>query len=95
MKPLLLACMLMTVALPAWSADEAPSAPSGLKLRSEPVIEAAPQRGQRFTVRARFAPASSAGDLREGTNFTLIGRFAKGGVSCDFTAVFSDSFEGN
>jgi len=57
--------------------------------------EAAPQQSGRYALRARFAPVESAGELREGKNFTLIGRFAKGTVSCDFTAIFSNSFEGN
>lgn len=95
MKSLSLVFTLMIIAPPSCSADAAQGAPSGLRLRSEPVIEAAPQRGQRFSVRARFAPVPSAGELREGPNFTLIGRLAKGAASCDFSAVFSDGFEGN
>ena len=36
------------------------------------------------------------GELREGDNFTLIGRFAKGNVSCGVGGViFSNGFEGN
>lgn len=95
----LIACLLTSLALPAWSADstnaETTAPRSNLTLKTAAVIEAAPQQGGRFTMRARFAPAESAGELREGANFTLIGRFAKGGMSCDFTAIFSDGFEGN
>lgn len=58
--------------------------------------EAAPQQSGRYSLRARFAPLSSAGELREGEHFTLIGRFAKGGVSCGTSGLpFSDGFEGN
>lgn len=88
-------CLLLTIASPAWSADGAQQASTHLTLKAAPVLEAAPQRSDRFTLRARFAPAESAGELRESANFTLIGRFAKGGVSCDFAAIFSDGFEGN
>ena len=58
--------------------------------------EAAPQQSGRYTLRARFAPVESAGELREGANFSLIGRFAKGGVNCGTGGViFSNGFEGN
>ena len=46
-------------------------------------------------MKARFAREESAGELREGGDFVLIGRFAKTGVSCDFTEIFSNGFEGN
>jgi hypothetical protein len=58
--------------------------------------DAAPQQSGRYSLRARFAPAESAGELREGGNFSLIGRFAKGSVSCGPGGViFSNGFEGN
>lgn len=57
--------------------------------------EVAPLQSGRYSLRARFAPAESAGELREGDRFTVIGRFAKGTVNCDFNAIFSNGFEGN
>lgn len=96
MKKASWACILLTVALPARSADGAQTASAHLALKTPPVIEAAPQHGDRYTLRARFAPVESAGELREGANFSLIGRFAKGGVSCGTGGViFSNGFEGN
>lgn len=96
MKTIRLAGVLLAALLPAWSAaaDDAPAAEPRLSLKAPPAIEPAVQQGGRFTLRARFAPASSSGDLREGANFTLIGRFAKLGASCDFNALFADGFEG-
>lgn len=96
MKTSCLAGVLLAAWLPAWSAaaDDASVAEPRLSLKAPPAIESAPQHGGRFTLRARFAPASSAGDLHESTNFTLIGRFAKRGLSCDFNAMFADGFEG-
>ena len=47
----------------------------------------------RYTLRARFAPLESAGELREGSGFTLIGRFAKAGASCDANTLFKNGFE--
>ena len=57
--------------------------------------EADAQQSSRYTLRARFAPAESAGDLREGGGLALIGRFAKAGASCDANAVFFNGFEGS
>lgn len=57
--------------------------------------EVVPQQSGRYALRARFAPVESAGELREGDHFTVIGRFAKGTVNCDFNAIFSNGFEGN
>jgi hypothetical protein len=54
--------------------------------------EAAPQSSARYTLRARFDAPASAGELREGEHFTLIGRLAKGGLSCS-GAIFSNGFE--
>ena len=86
---LLLAPMLVFAAEPATSA-----AKPRFTLKSSST-EAAPQQSGRYRLRARFAPVESTGELRESENFTLIGRFAKGGASCDFTAIFSNGFEGN
>lgn len=74
--------------------DASPSTPRfALKASS---IDATPQPSGRYTLRARFAPTESAGELREGANLTLIGRFAKGGVDCGTGGViFSNGFEGN
>lgn len=93
----LLAPMLALAAEPATRAaatTAASAAKSRFTLKSSST-EAAPQQSGRYALRARFAPVESAGELREGENFTLIGRFAKGAVSCDFTAIFSNGFEGN
>ena len=58
--------------------------------------DAAPQQSGRYTLRARFAPEERAGELREGSNFSLIGRFAKGSFNCGPGGViFSSGFEGN
>ena len=94
----LLAPTLALAAEPAMRADTG----TGARTASTPRFtvkasstEAAPQRSSRYTLRARFAPVESAGELREGANFSLIGRFAKGGVSCGIGGViFSNGFEG-
>jgi hypothetical protein len=57
--------------------------------------DVAPQHSGSYSMRARFAPAESAGELREGKHFTLIGRFAKGGMNCDASTIFSNGFEGS
>ena len=69
-----------------------PSPPARLRLeapRLEPV-----QAGGRFALRGRFQREESAGELREGGTFQLIGRFGKAGQSCDFNALFRIGFEG-
>ena len=92
----LLAPLLLLTA-PAWAADQAAPEPGRprLTLKHAPQIEAAPLQSPRFTLTARFAREESAGELREGGGFALIGRFAKTGASCDFSAIFSNGFEGN
>lgn len=55
--------------------------------------EPAPLRSSRYSIRARFAATDRAGDLHEGANFTLLGKFAKGGESCSASALFSNGFE--
>jgi hypothetical protein len=92
--------LMLGLTAAAGSAAEAPSpsaadAPARLSLKHVPRIEAAPQQGGRYSLKARFAREESAGELREGGDFVLIGRFAKTGVSCDFTEIFSNGFEGN
>jgi hypothetical protein len=88
----------MLCSTPALAADpvssaEAASPPSRLLLVSS-TTQAAPQQSGRYSLRARFAPAESAGELREGGDFTLIGRFAKGAVICSSTdAIFRNGFE--
>lgn len=72
---------------------EAANPSSRLRLVSS-TTQAAPQQSGRYSLRARFAPAESAGELREGGDFTLIGRFAKGAVICSSDgAVFRNGFE--
>jgi hypothetical protein len=58
-------------------------------------VEAAPPRSGRYTLRARLAPAESAGELRDGGDFTLIGRFAKAAANCGIggAAIFRDGFD--
>jgi hypothetical protein len=71
------------------------AAPSRFRLAASST-EAAPQSSGRYSLRARFAPAESAGELREGGHFTLIGRLAKGNVSCSAGGtIFANGFEGN
>lgn len=91
---LLLVPMFALAAEPA-TATEASTAASRFKLKSSST-EAAPQQSNRFTLRARFTPVASAGELREGEDFTLISRFAKTGVSCGTGgSIFTNGFEGN
>lgn len=92
--PLLLAPMFALAAEPAPTAETNAAAPR-FTLKSSST-DVAPQQSGRYTLRARFAPVESAGELREGGNFSLIGRFAKGSVSCGIGGViFSNGFEGN
>lgn len=86
--------MCLLVPMFAFAADPATSTTPRFTLKSSST-EAAPRQSGRYALRARFAPIESAGELREGKNFTLIGRFAKGGASCDGTTIFSNGFEGN
>jgi hypothetical protein len=84
----------MSCPAPAQAADE-PARGSRFSLR-DARIEAAPERAGRYSVRGRIAPVASAGELREGENFVLIGRFAKAGVGCgaDGGLIFRNGFEG-
>ncbi len=84
--------LLWSGALAAEVGAESAPVTSRYSLR-QVTAEPAPLRSSRYAVRARFAAAESAGDLREGANFTLIGKFAKGGASCSAFALFSDGFE--
>jgi hypothetical protein len=76
--------------------DSAPPAPhqSGFTLR-ESRFDAVPTQGSRYSVRARFQAEESAGELREGERFALIGRLAKTGVGCDASVLFRNGFEGS
>jgi hypothetical protein len=56
-------------------------------------LDDVPQGAGRYQLRARFAAPETAGDLREGGGWALIGRFAKAGASCDFDPIFRDGFE--
>ena len=58
-------------------------------------VDAAATPTSRYTVNARFAPIESAGELREGATFSLIGRFGKAGSSCGTDGtIFRNGFEG-
>lgn len=86
---LLLPCLLPATAL----ADGDSGAPR-FRLRAPATIEPAPQQGGNYTLEARFAAQPSAGDLREGGRYSLIGRIAaKGSVACGTPAIFDDGFE--
>jgi hypothetical protein len=92
-----LLCTLLAAAMPGVAAESAaePGSPR-YALRSTPTIEpvASASTSGRYTLRARLAPEASAGELREGANFTLIGRFAKGAVICSAgDAIFRNGFE--
>jgi hypothetical protein len=79
----------------AWQADAAPPAPAPSRYTlKQATVEPAPQRTGRYALRGRFAKAESAGELREGENFVLIGRFAKAGVGCSVGRIFQNGFEG-
>lgn len=94
---LLPATLLLPLALASTCVAASDNAPSSkaprLTLKQAPRIESALQQSGRYTLTARFAREESAGDLREGGDFALIGRFAKTGVSCDAGAIFSNGFE--
>lgn len=92
MRIFLIAGLLLAVgAAPAMAQPP----PSTLSLKSSPRIEAAPQHGGRFTLKARIAREEKAGELRQGDQFTLIGRIGLLGESCDFSVLFSNGFEGS
>ena len=91
---LLMLALAAMSATPAETRAEASATVPRFTLKSSST-EVAPQQSGHYSLRARFAPAESAGELREGDHFTVIGRFAKGTVNCDFNAIFSNGFEGN
>jgi hypothetical protein len=80
---------------PAWSAAPDIPPPAARFALRQAQLEVQPQRHGRFRIDARFAPVASAGELRDGAGFTLIGRIAKAGVGCDINALFRNGFEGN
>ncbi len=63
-----------------------------LSLRTT-TFERQPMQSSRYSLRARFQREESAGELREGGDFVLFGRFAKAGISCDANTVFRNGFE--
>lgn len=94
-----LGLLLLGIAQHAMGAAGAAAVPDAhaarLSLR-EARIERAGEQAGRYTVRARFAPQESAGELREGEGFALIGRLAKAGAAaCGTGTVFRNGFEGN
>ena len=91
--PMLCVCALLVAARPAITgAAEVEPASRVLRLKQSQVQPR--QSSGRYTVRARFAAEEPGGELREGGDFVLIGRIAKGGVVCAPTdAVFGDGFE--
>jgi hypothetical protein len=90
---LLLAGPLVAAAAPPPAAVETPV--PRLALRSAQLERAAQGEG-RFAIKARLAPAESAGELREGGDFVLIGRLQKAGAAaCGSGTVFKNGFEGN
>jgi hypothetical protein len=87
------ACLFASGTLLAHASDVAPT-PSGLRLKASSVEPS--QSSGRYTMRARFAAEEKGGELREGGDFVLIGRIAKGGVVCTPTdTLFRDGFEGS
>lgn len=59
-------------------------------------LERAPEGTGRFQVRARLAREATAGELREGREFVLLGRLAKAGAAaCGSHTLFRDGFEGS
>lgn len=91
---LLGALMLGDAAAAAESADTDDASLPSARLRLVSYsIDTAQQESVRFSVRARFQREAIAGELREGGDFNLIGRFAKAGVGCDADTVFRNGFE--
>lgn len=80
---------------PAPSSTSTPS-PSTRYTLKQARIDATDTPTSRYSVNARFAPVESAGELREGATFSLIGRFAKAGSGCSIDGtIFRNGFEGN
>lgn len=93
MRTLSFAWLSLVLVCHSVAANDAAIESPKLTLKSTPRIEPAAQTSARYTLNARFAREESAGELREGGGFALIGRFAKVGQSCDFTQIFRDGFE--
>jgi hypothetical protein len=91
----LLYALLLAAQTPARAAESSGETATPRYALTQSRVEAAPPRSDRYTLRARLAPAGSAGELREGDNFTLIGRFAKATANCGAggAAIFRDGFE--
>lgn len=63
-------------------------------LRAPATIEPAPATDGTFALKARFASQASAGELREGGRFRVIGRIAqRGAIACGTPEIFADGFE--
>jgi hypothetical protein len=60
-------------------------------------IDAVPTESRYRVARVRVSPVESAGELREGAGYALIGRFAKAaGAGCaGDSSIFRNGFEGN
>lgn len=92
---------LSTICLGAWLVAGVPGMaraeavkPSDSGLRLKPSSIEPRQSSGRYTMHARFAEEEKAGELREGGDFVLIGRIAKGGVACNPTdSIFRNGFE--
>ncbi len=91
MRTFLFAGLLLLAATPA----TAQSPPSTLSLKSPPNIETAPQQNGSFTLKARLAREEKSGELRQGKQFTLIGRIGLLGEDCNVATLFSNGFEGD
>lgn len=59
-------------------------------------VEASPQHGTRYILRARLAPTASHDERQEGENFVLTGHLVKAAVGCGPAgdAIFKNGFEG-
>lgn len=93
---LLRVAFAISMLLPAltWArAGDAESSSPRYRLEASRIEPATPSSA-RFTVSARFAPQAIAGELREGENRILIGRFAKASVGCGTgDVIFRNGFE--
>lgn len=85
--------ILGVVAVEAKPPASQASASSRFSLRDGRFDPAAEGEG-RFRIAARFAAEETSGELRERGRWTMLGRLAKAGASCDASAVFRDGFEG-
>lgn len=93
-------CVALTPGLCSAASAAAPSTHTDIRAASAQLrlvtshTEPAPQQSGRYSLRARFQREESAGELREGGEFELLGRFTKAGASCDANTLFRNGFEG-